>query len=694
MTGNGHDSSSGKGSDPRSSGRSSDRSFRHTPEHDPNVGTVFGGRYRVEEQIGVGGMGVVYKATHTGLDRTVVVKLLSRERLEDEASVKRFEREAKTLSRLDHSNIVTVHDFGYQDETSYIVMEYVDGYQLDQLVKQNEALGYELFVTVASQILDAVGQAHREGLVHRDLKPGNIMLTERHGEPNFVKVLDFGLAKLVSGEEDVTKQDSLVGSMPYLSPEQIRGDEIDQRVDVYALGILFYFALTGRKPFRGTNASILYDQVHSDPPPLHLHVPNPEVIPEGIFELVERCLAKDPQDRPADAHAVLEELQQITGTPLPLQSSETGARGGRARRSTPTPGGTEGESSSTELLGRVQDTSDRVELHRQRAGQREIEHEPEGDPTQQLNSVEEIPREPTDEEAWWGDPSTLITVGSLLVVIGGAVFWFVTNPGGEAAAPTPEPIEKKKAEAEQEATVPKQLGRVEKLLERGEIDQAQALVESVISTHEDADEFEEELSAKQQLIHTARLYRRARQAQKVGNIGEAIDLLKDVVRNDESYRDARRRLDELRDYGRVSIVVVEGARVKVDGEEVGKAPLETWVKPGEHSIEIEADGYETWSNPLRIAHGEAVSLEPELEEGSSAAPPPKPEESAESENGSASDSSYEPSNSSDDGSQNPEEESSGEQTGSGDLFDKQSDSPSEGDSAEGETDDFELFPHQ
>ncbi|MFB6374717.1 MAG: serine/threonine-protein kinase, partial [Bradymonadaceae bacterium] len=275
MNGNGNDNdepSEGRGRTDRStpSGR---RESRDTPGTDPNLGAVFDDRYRIDEQIGVGGMGVVYRAVHTGLDRDVVVKLLSRDHLENEAAVQRFRREARTLGRLDHPNIVSVYDFGYEDDVSYIVMEYVDGERLDEIVQREGPLGPGRFFLLASQILDAVGQAHREGLAHRDLKPANVMVVDGGNRADSVKVLDFGLAKLVSGENDVTKQQSLVGSMPYLSPEQIRGDEIDQRIDVYALGILFYYMLAGRKPFRGKNASIIYDQVHSEPPPLQLHVP-------------------------------------------------------------------------------------------------------------------------------------------------------------------------------------------------------------------------------------------------------------------------------------------------------------------------------------------------------------------------------------------------------------------------------------
>ena len=615
--GNGQDDAPGGESRQGHSQNRGRRSYRHTPENDPNIGAVFGGRYRIEKQIGVGGMGVVYRAVHTGLDRRVVVKLLSRDRLEDDAAVKRFEREAKTLSRLDHSNIVTIYDFGYQDEVSFIVMEYVDGRQLDRFVQEHGGLDTETFVQIASQILDAVGEAHREGLVHRDLKPSNIMLTRRNESERSVKVLDFGLAKLVSGEDDVTKQDSLVGSMPYLSPEQIRGDEIDQRVDVYSLGIVFYFMLTGRKPFRGTNASILYDQVHSDPPPLQLHVADPDQFPHGLFGLVRRCLEKDPDDRFASAGEVLAELSSISDRLDADASGEFGVGPGERRSDEPTQ--REGsydsdEASSSELLGRVRDTSDHVELQRQLSEERELGEEPEGEPTQELTTVRGVDR-PTqsDEEQSdkpdWLEPRTLVTIASLAVVLGGVVFWFATAPQGppgeserEEAAPQKDPH-----------PVPQKLTRVDELLDNGEIDRAEKLLESVISTTDNPDRFEEQISEQQRRIHTARLYERARKAAEARNYGEAIDLLEDVVKRAPTFRDAQSRLDELDDLARIRVSAVEGADVRIDGDFLGKAPLETWTEPGRHDIEIVADGYEIWTKPLLVDRGEAISLEPELE---------------------------------------------------------------------------------
>ncbi|MFB6262789.1 MAG: protein kinase [Bradymonadaceae bacterium] len=283
-------------------------------------------RYRIVERLGAGGMGVVYRARQLELDRDIVLKIIARDRLDDEVAVQRFEREARSLSRIDHPNIVEVYDYGRDGGVHFIVMEYVDGSRLDALVREHRGLPFGLFAPIAIQILYGVAEAHRIGLVHRDLKPSNIVLADRRGRGWIPKVLDFGLAKLVSGDEDVTTDGNLVGSFGYLSPEQIGGGDVDQRADVYALGVLFYFALAARKPFEGKNASILYDQIHTNPPPLRNHVSEPDRLPARLYQLIARCLAKQPEARPESADEMLERMVELTppdqlrDVPVPLSS--------------------------------------------------------------------------------------------------------------------------------------------------------------------------------------------------------------------------------------------------------------------------------------------------------------------------------------------------------------------------------------
>ncbi|MEZ4382039.1 MAG: protein kinase [Nannocystaceae bacterium] len=277
-------------------------------QKDPLIGTVFAGRYKVDRRLGRGGMGLVYRATQTNANRKVVLKVLAPDWIGDPEALARFEREARGLSALQHPNIVAIHDYGSFDGRAYIVMEYVAGETLERFVKRKGQLSLADFVPVAAQVLKGLGEAHSRGIIHRDIKPANIMLCERQGRANYVKILDFGLAKLVSGSSDITKQ-NVLGTPTCLSPEQIKGEKLDQRVDVYAVGILFYYMLAGVVPFAADNdASILYKHVHEKPAPLITHLSEGHQVPEGVIELIERCLEKTPAKRPRDANEVVEGL--------------------------------------------------------------------------------------------------------------------------------------------------------------------------------------------------------------------------------------------------------------------------------------------------------------------------------------------------------------------------------------------------
>ncbi len=283
------------------------------------VGRDLDGRYRIVRVLGRGGMGVVLLARQTTIDRTVVVKVLSRRLMDDGVARVRFEREAQSLSKLQHPNIVTMHDFGYDDGVPFIVMEYVEGETLARVMQKRRRLRMRRFFPLAVQILAAIGAAHKQGWVHRDLKPDNIMITPREGQPDFVKVLDFGLARMLTSEDDITKQ-NLMGTALYLSPEQIQGHKLDQRSDVYALGILFYLLLSGRRPFKSRDdVNLMFQHLSAQAEPLGEVLSEGHDVPEAVIALIHRCLEKKPQQRPRDASEVLriliEAAKQTAGTP-------------------------------------------------------------------------------------------------------------------------------------------------------------------------------------------------------------------------------------------------------------------------------------------------------------------------------------------------------------------------------------------
>jgi len=257
------------------------------------VGHVLGERYRIEALLGEGGMGAVFRATHLSLERPVAVKVLHPRLTDDEHVSKRFDREALAVSKLDHPGCVQVIDFGTTPKgMKYLVMQYLDGRELRDLTEV--ALPLEQAVDFAVQILRALEHAHKRGLVHRDLKPENIFLVTDDEGATVIKLVDFGIVKLVesTGMEKLTRKGMAFGTPTYMSPEQAAGGTIDARTDLYAVGILLYEMLTGMPPFEADEPGILLRMhILADPPPL------PETIPAAVSEVVMRLLEKDADDR-------------------------------------------------------------------------------------------------------------------------------------------------------------------------------------------------------------------------------------------------------------------------------------------------------------------------------------------------------------------------------------------------------------
>jgi serine/threonine protein kinase len=246
--------------------------------------------YRIEEKLGEGGMGVVYKAVDVNLDRTVAIKFLSSELNRDPGLIERFQSEAKAQANLNHTNIATLYNFINVDGNWLIAMEYVDGINLEETILRNGVMQHHDAVPLFKQALLGIGFAHRFGIIHRDIKPANIMIN-RHG---IVKVMDFGIAKVLSGRR-LTRTGVAVGTVAYMSPEQIKNQGIDIRSDIYSLGVTLYQMLTGHVPFESeSDFQVQYDHVNTPPPPLSLYYP---YIPPGIEVAVLKAMEKDPAAR-------------------------------------------------------------------------------------------------------------------------------------------------------------------------------------------------------------------------------------------------------------------------------------------------------------------------------------------------------------------------------------------------------------
>ncbi len=263
--------------------------------------------YRMAEKIGQGGMGTVYRARQASVDREVAIKLL-RPSTEDGAS-ERFAREARAIAALTHPHSVRLYDFVETAEGAAIVMEHVEGEALSDLLRREGRLPFARAAAILVQVLDALTEAHAKGIVHRDLKPSNVLLQSAHGHGDFARVLDFGLARWVSVEESrLTRTGAVCGTPRYLSPEQIRGEEVTLQSDLYALGVILYEALAGATPFRSDLDAALLVQHLSRPAPA---LPADVERPEACDDLLSRLLAKAPTLRPASAHAVRRELAAL-----------------------------------------------------------------------------------------------------------------------------------------------------------------------------------------------------------------------------------------------------------------------------------------------------------------------------------------------------------------------------------------------
>jgi tRNA A-37 threonylcarbamoyl transferase component Bud32 len=330
-----------------------DPGFRppQAPAADPLAGKVISGRFRVEDLIGQGGMGKVYRARHLALERTVVLKMLKPQLLEDPTLVGRFEREAKAASRLNHPNVIQVLDFGRleNDGTLYIVMEHVQGKDLRLVLRDEWPLAEERLCNIMAQVCSALGEAHVNDVIHRDLKPENVMVEARRDQPDHVKVLDFGIAKILGpdlpalakqgilqvvdgGSPGLTRHDVVCGTPQYMAPEQATGSSLDERCDLYAVGVILYQMTTGHLPFDGMSSmEVLTRHVNEAPIPPRKRQPDAP-ISEAMERLILRALEKDPAMRPQTAEQFRDELLAV-----PEQARSAARATTPTRSSTPVP---------------------------------------------------------------------------------------------------------------------------------------------------------------------------------------------------------------------------------------------------------------------------------------------------------------------------------------------------------------------
>ncbi|WAS87755.1 MULTISPECIES: serine/threonine-protein kinase [unclassified Corallococcus] len=286
------------------------------------------GNYQLEKLLGEGSMGRVFQARHVRLGRQVALKVLKPEHARDSSFVQRFFQEARTVNQINHEHIVEVFDFVDEspDGHVYCVMELLRGQSLAALLKE-EGLTLERVQRMGVQVCAALGAAHQVGVVHRDIKPDNLFITQRSGQQDFVKVLDFGVAKLITTQTGVsltgTLDGTIIGTPAYMAPEQAAGLPVDARADIYAVGNILYEMLSGHPPFQASAFGQLVVQIITQPPPaLPSHLPSGERVPQELAQLVMRCLAKEPEARPQQLAEVTTALLLMPTAPDPEPRTE------------------------------------------------------------------------------------------------------------------------------------------------------------------------------------------------------------------------------------------------------------------------------------------------------------------------------------------------------------------------------------
>ena len=594
---------------------------------DSLIGQTIGGQYTLQRFLGQGSKARVFLATHRTLHRTVVVHLLNVPWGDDPAAVARFEEQSRALRGIEHPNIAAIIDFGREPGRVFVVSEFVEGKLLSAYVKQLGRLTLEGFVPIAAQILKGLGTTHSRGLVHRDLKPSNIVLVEEQGRANYVKILDLGLAQVLEGpprDEDTP----VVGTPDYLAPEQILNKPVDVRTDVYSLGVVFYQMLSGKLPFVGEGTSgarsVLYKHVNDKPIPLTEALPPGSNVPEGLIDLVHDCLAKNPDNRPADANEIVERM--IDSVPaalfrLPIASAGRTPTGELAR----TPTGDHRVRAPTGDHRVRAPTGD----HRVRAptgDQRAFSPAPEPPradalpqhdralaaaveasglrpiPHVELNQGNPLPTPPPESR---GSSAWILGLLALLLT-SGLVYVYIQNQGTTPVAPptkvpTPPPVAVDPLASELEAA--------SKLESSGKLNEALAAYEGVLRKDPSQTTARERVDAlKQKLTPPPKTDPTPATTAGETKTGDTAGTVADVAAGTTAGSKDPPSSEP------VEFLVEASAKAEifVDGVSKGKTPQKVSLPPGPHKFELKAPGFLPYEETIEVAADGQKSLKGKL----------------------------------------------------------------------------------
>ncbi|MEM6291472.1 MAG: protein kinase [Myxococcota bacterium] len=587
---------------------------------DPLVGRTFGGKYTIRRLIGRGGVGLVYLADDEEEGREVVLKLLAPDWIQNDEAVKRFEREAERLGSVRHPNVVRMFGSGHTDGRAFLVMEFLEGELLSRYVTEKKHLDVETFVPIAAQVLKGIGHAHSRGVILRDVKPANIMLCERKGRANFVKILDFGLAKLLKDEHPVTEE-HVLGTAGYLAPEAIKGNDLDLSVDVFAVGVLFYYMLSGRLPFVGDDsATVFYKTIHDDPPPLAEVLPVDHAVPDGLMALIHRCLEKDPSKRPPDGNAVVEELIDVVPAAM-FRLPKV------ATRSVMPPAAGFGNTGLVELVGAAA-----LSGKHQAVPEPILEHiaEPGSGPVTVPAAVEAAPTGPitaqVDTKPGFGMMAGALLAGGLMAVLGGVAAAYIflgDDDDASARASVTEPVAVS-GSSDAAIDAESQLEAAQALVDEGKFDDATATLDKVRGVVAETPTLQGRLERIDKNLLIGRLMAAGDAFEGKGDIGAAVAAYRDVLEADATHVEARARLarltaradgeDEESDlsYGAVEFGSKPLANLYIDGESLGTTPFKGKLPVGKHHVRMTARGYHAWEGDVEVAESDNDELKVRL----------------------------------------------------------------------------------